>query len=174
MEYFAGIGSRECPQEILYIIRDASKYFSQKGYILRSGGANGCDDFAEKGVDSVGGEKEIYLPWKYFNDNLSELYPDNLPNFYKAREIAAKYHPAWDRLRDSVKKLMSRNSMQVLGKNLDTPVKFVLCYCPIENGEWKGGTAQALRIADDLNIPIINLYLEEHLTKIKKKIYTND
>jgi hypothetical protein len=172
MKYFAGIGSRECPKEILYTLRDASKYFSQRGYILRSGGASGSDDYCERGVDSVSGEKEIYLPWKYFNDNLSELYPDNLPNFYKAKEMAAKYHPAWKRMGEPAKLLHGRNCYQILGKNLDTPVNFVLCYCPVENGELRGGTAQALRVALDYNIPIINLFKEEHLTKLKKKIYT--
>ena len=36
-----------------------------------------------------------------------------------------------------------------------TPVSFVVCWT--EGGLLKGGTAQALRIATALNIPIINL-----------------
>jgi hypothetical protein len=168
---YAGIGSRETPQEHLYILRDAAKYLAERGYTLRSGGADGSDFFCEKGCDLGGGKKEIYLPWRDFNGNGSDLYPDNLSNFFKAKEIAAKYHPAWSRLRDSVKKLMGRNTYQILGKNLDNPVDFVLCYCPIENGEWKGGTAQALRIAKDKGIKIINIFLEEHKKRIMEKIY---
>lgn len=116
----------------------------------------------------VSGKKEIFLPWKNFNDNQSELHPETLPNFYKARELAAKYHPAWGKLKDSVKNLMACNMYQI---GLDTYVKFVLCYCPVENGEWKGGTGQALRYASDLNIPIINIFLEEDKKKISQKIY---
>ncbi len=171
MKSFAGIGSRETPQECLEILRDACEYLANKGYILRSGGADGADSWCEKGCDLANGEKEIYLPWKGFNYNNSNLYLENLKNYEQAKEIAAKYHPAWGRLRESVKLLMGRNCHQILGKSLDNPVKFVLCYCVVKNGEFMGGTGQACRHAKDLNIPIFNLFLEEDKNKIKAKIY---
>ena len=49
---------------------------------------------------------------------------------------------------------MARNGYQILGKDLKTPVRFVICYTP--NGDRIGGTAQALRIAMDLKIPVFN------------------
>ena len=169
-KYYSGIGARATPQEDLYILRDAAKYLAERGWVLRSGAADGCDAAFERGSNMGLGKKEIYLPWKNFNDNHSELYPENLPNFYKARELAAEYHPAWNRLRDSVKNLMARNMFQI---GLDNYVKFVLCYCPIENGEWKGGTGTTCRYAKSLNIPIINIFLEEDKKKITQKIYKN-
>lgn len=50
---------------------------------------------------------------------------------------------------------MSRNSYQVLEKDLNTPVEFVLCWT--KDGKASGGTGQAMRIAKDKNIPIFNL-----------------
>lgn len=172
MKIFAGIGSRETPQDEIYLLRDASKYFCDKGYILRSGGANGADRSCERGCDMVNGAKEIYLPWRGFNDSESNLFPDNLPKWLEAQTIAKQFHPAWNRLGDAARKLMVRNCFQLLGKNLDTPSDFVLCYCPIVNGEHVGGTSQALRIAKHYDIPIINIFNGEHKKKIIKKIYT--
>jgi hypothetical protein len=169
---YAGIGSRNTPQEELYILRDAASYLATKGYTLRSGGAEGADNWCEKGCDLKQGKKEIYLPWRNFNFNESNLFSDNLPKFNDARVIAKQYHPSWKFLSETVRRLMARNAMQICGKNLDTPVDFVLCYCPIKNGELFGGTAQALRHALDLDIPIINIFLEEDRIKITKKIYT--
>ena len=168
MKYYAGIGSRSTPTEILQIMQEAASVFAQKGLVLRSGGADGADTAFE--VGSKGYDNEIYLPWKNFNDNPSPLYIDNLPNCNEAREIAAKYHPSWEYLRETVKKLMARNAYQIVGKDLDTPVEFVLCYCPIKNGVWQGGTAQACRHAHDLGILIINLFLEKDKARILNEI----
>lgn len=54
-----------------------------------------------------------------------------------------------------IKKLLTRNGYQVLGKDLNTPSEYLICY---SNG--KGGTQQAIRIAEDINInvPIFNLW----------------
>lgn len=151
MRYFAGIGSRDIPKDYAKTLYDYAKLFVQFGFILRSGGAPGSDTICEFACDSEKGEKEIFLPWKGFNNNSSLLFEDN-PT---ARILAEHYHPAWDRLSDAAKKLHSRNVHQVLGKNLDTPVEFVLCYTP--DGKEAGGTAQAMRIAKDYKIPIFNV-----------------
>lgn len=151
--YFAGIGSRDCPQDVLDDMFKISAWlcsFSNQ-YILRSGGANGCDDFAEKGCDSVGGAKEIFLPWKNFNNNKSVLF--NTP--IGATLIAKSIHPAWNNLTTGAINLHSRNICQILGQDLNAPVEFVLCYT--ENGEVKGGTATAINLSKQLNIPIFNL-----------------
>ena len=50
---------------------------------------------------------------------------------------------------------MDRNAHQVLGLNLDLPSDFIVTYT--ENAAIKGGTAQALRMAKDLNIPVVNV-----------------
>lgn len=137
---------------------------AKKGFILRSGGADGCDSAFEKGCDLVQGKKEIYLPWKGFNDNNSPLFKLSS----EAQEIAFKYHPNLYGQKDSVVKLMTRNSYQVLGRNLVTKSLFILCYCLVDDkGVPIGGTSQALRIAEAHKIPIFNLYHKDDLQKFK-------
>lgn len=149
---YTGIGSREktAPYWALRIATSLGKRLAELGFLLRSGGADGMDTAFEKGCDSVGGEKEIYLPWPGFNNHTSQLH--HIDN--EGMVIASMVHPNWNNLKHSVKKLHTRNVYQIISYDLNTPSRFVLCYTPWD----KGGTLQALCIANELNIPIINLY----------------
>lgn len=148
---YAGIGSRDAPDDILQECIRIGITLAEKGFTLRSGGAEGCDSAFEMGCDHASGSKEIYLPWRNFNNNLSNLYePSEL-----AFQIAEKYHPNWNNLKRWIKRLHARNTHQILGQNCCNPVDFVVCFTP--RGEMIGGTSQALRIAEDYDIPIYNL-----------------
>jgi len=168
-KFYAGIGSRETPPGVEPMIEEASGFLGKLGFTLRSGGAPGADSMFEKYHK---GEMEIYLPWKGFNDNISDLYLDNIDQtkVSEAREIAREHHPSWARLSIGAKKLMTRNTFQILGNDLKTQVKFVVCWT--KGGTINSGTGQAMRIAKSLNIPIFNLYHKDSLYKIK--LYVNN
>lgn len=161
---YAGIGSRETPQEILDQMERLASCLESEGFTLYSGGADGADKAFERGVDMHDDNKKIFLPWKRFNSSFSP-YHEPSP---KAFKIAEQYHPAWERLSQPAKYLMARNSHQVLGEDLESPVAFVVCWT--KNGGVTGGTGQAMRIAIDNNIPIFNLYHDDALEKIFKLV----
>lgn len=148
MIYYAGIGSRNTPLEVIYAFEYLGEELAKRGYILRSGGANGADKAFEKGCDKASGKKEIYLPWRKFNGNESPLFQISEEAF----SIAAEYHPAYNNLSVSSTRLMARNSYQILGNDLNTLSSFVICYT--QGGTGAGGTGQALRIAKDKGIKI--------------------
>lgn len=156
--YFAGIGSRETPPHILeYIKSSLCPELVKRGLVLRSGGADGADKAFEQGYDKLQAEKQIFLPWKAFNNNKSDMYW--VCN--QALDIAEKFHPHWDTLSPPAKNLHGRNVYQVLGWGFNYPSKFVICWTP-DGAEFKtsrrtGGTGQAIRIANGNNIPVINL-----------------
>jgi hypothetical protein len=164
IRYYAGIGSRETPPGIEPSIEEAAGFLGKMGFVLRSGGAPGADAMFEKYCK---GDMEIYLPWSKFNDNESDLIIDKMDQnlVFRAREIAKKYHPGWNYLSPAAKKLMARNTFQVLGYDLETPSSFIVCWTT--GGKISGGTGQALRIAKDLGIPIFNLFNKDALHKIK-------
>lgn len=159
--YYAGIGSRETPLEIKEKIKIIVEYLNSMDCVLRSGGAPGADEYFEEYAK----HKEIYLPWRNFNGNDSPLYKPSKESF----EMTMKYHPNWYRLSVGARRLMARNCHQILGEDLKTPVNFVICWT--KDGGKTGGTGQAMRIADDLNIPIYNLFFEDTLEKILKISY---
>lgn len=74
----------------------------------------------------------------------------------RAQAIAAQAHPTWDRCSPGAKALHTRNVHQVLGMDLDSPVRFVVAWT-VDGGP-TGGTGQAIRIADELGIPVLNLH----------------
>ena len=149
MKTYAGIGSRNTPDFILRKMFSFAKEMSKENYTLYSGGAEGADTAFEIGATS----KKIFLPWNGFNGH----YINNTEYFLytdAAWDMASKYHPKWNSLKIGAKKLHARNCHQILGLSLNEPVEFVMCYT--ENGLLKGGTAQALRIAKDFDIPVYN------------------
>jgi len=145
--YYAGIGSRKTPPDILNIMELIGIELARKGFVLRSGGAAGADSAFERGCDSVRGKKEIFLPWAKFNNHEGIVGPS--PEAFK---IAAKFHPAWNRCSRYARILHARNSHQVLGYDLKTPSKFIICW-----HQGTGGTMQAVRIANHYKIPVFNL-----------------
>lgn len=126
---------------------------ANRGFTLRTGGANGADKAFESGCDLVGGSKEVYLPWAKFNKSESDLY--NLSaNAIKSVDF---FHPYPANLNDAARRLMARNYHQVLGdKTTIDPVVFVICWT-LGDLNTSGGTNQAIRIANYYGIPIFNL-----------------
>lgn len=156
MKTYAGIGSRETPENLLDIMIHIGATLAKAGWLLRSGAANGADTAFESGCDQSRGAKEIFLPWRYYNQSRSPYYQPS----DKAFDIAAEFHPAWSKLSDSVMKLHARNVHIMLGEHCDTPVDMVICWTP--EGRVQGGTGQALRMADGYNIPVFNLALDKN------------
>lgn len=158
-KFYTGIGSRNTPPDVLSNMKLLAVRLADKGYVLRSGAALGADSAFETGCDEATGMKDIFLPWRGFNDNPSQLY-DQHPDCFK---IAGELHYAWKHLKPSVHKLTARNVHQVLGQDLHTPSDFVVCWTPdgctsIEQYTGKtGGTGLAIALASVNNIPVFNL-----------------
>lgn len=152
--YWAGIGSRATPSDILSLMVEIAKKLCQKGYILRSGGAIGADQAFENGCAHIDNNKIETFYWK-------NATPE-------AIEIASDLHPNWRACSDMARKLHGRNAMILLGQNLDTPVKFVICWT--KNGGPEGGTGMGIRIAQKYDIPVYNLFFDKTRETIKKQL----
>lgn len=159
---YAGIGSRETPLEVMRLMTRTSSFLSERNWILNSGGAGGADTAFENGV--IENRAQIFIPWNGFNGRqadgetwiLGELDDDALQIakfFYHTPSVLTKGNPNYSK---SVSALMTRNTYQILGRDLVTPVDFVLTWTP--GGLKSGGTAQALKIADHMGIPIFNFW----------------
>jgi hypothetical protein len=150
-KYYAGVGSRQTPENILHLMTRIAMRMAELGWVLRSGGAKGADYAFEKGA---GDKKEIYLPWRGFGGSNSEHIVGSYP---RLREIAEKHHPAWQACSAAAKSLHTRNVAQILGDSKDSsPSTCVICWTP--EGKGGGGTGQAIRIAHSYGIPVFDLY----------------
>lgn len=139
MKYYAGIGSRSTPPNILDYMTKAAGLLEKMGYTLRSGGAEGADKAFENGVvDFV--NKEILRP-KH--------------SVQAAELLASTIHPMWSACNEYARGLHGRNCQIILGKNLDAPVEFVICWTL--DGAERGGTRTGLVLAKQRGILIFNL-----------------
>lgn len=159
-KFYTGIGSREAPDDILYLMELISSKLESSGYILRSGGADGSDSAFESGVNNPL-NKEIYVPWDGFNnrfDGDAGIYLIDDPELLgKCREMVREVHPSFSKLGSGALKLHMRNCFQVLGGRLDTPSKFLICWAPIKGQSITGGTRTAWELGKNNGIKCLNL-----------------
>lgn len=157
--FFAGIGSRNTPKEYLTLIEEIAFYLLSLNYTLRSGHAEGADSAFENIYSMYNGDREIWIPWKNFRDHTGIGYFPNEKHF----NLGPSIHPAWDRLPRYAKYLHARNVGQILGKDCNTPVEFVVCYTndgcesDLTRTSKTGGTGTAISLASKNNIPVFNL-----------------
>jgi hypothetical protein len=156
VRFYAGVGSRETPPEMLHWMTWAARALAAQGWILRSGHADGADEAFETGAN---GRAEIFLPWRTYNHETPVRgkrfdFPDAI-----AYTIAEEVHPSWYKLGSGGRALHARNCHIVRGPQLlnsDQFSRFVLCWT--EEGKRRGGTATSIRMANKLNIPVMNLW----------------
>jgi len=191
MKYYTGVGSRETPSDVMKLMTDYAERLYWVGYTLRSGGADSADMCFESGHDSgryilqtqlpylfprfrdfkAECRKEIYLPWRNFNKRGDEegIYYSFKDDIQKqARELVSRIHPAPGALSVGSWKLHMRNCNQVLGQDLKTPSDFLICWT--KNGQEVGGTRTAIVLAKQNNIPVYNLFFEEHRKELENLI----
>jgi hypothetical protein len=145
---YAGIGSRQTPKEILAQMTEAAKNLEYVGYTLNTG-------------VTFGGKKEGAD--KAFYDGVGLMYnlfsPEKHGTRLREQSIAKEIHPNPNALTEGGLKLMARNTNQIFGDNLDTPVDFVLFYAKETSNPLRveGGTGQAVEMARRKGIPTINM-----------------
>lgn len=146
---YAGIGSRQTPKEVCDFMTQLGILLEKMGYTLHSGGADGADTAFARKVK----EKKIY-------------YAVRGKESKQAQKIALDFHPKPHAILQGDGRalhLMARNSFQIFGYDLKTPVDFVVCWtkdgCEHYENRNKdtGGTGQAIELASRHGIPVFNL-----------------
>lgn len=192
--YWTGVGSRKTPYASRSVLMIFAKYLAERGIVLRSGGADGADSFFQTGAESAWyaynrkGYKasELYLPWDgfgHFLDN-EDCYTTEPPYHlipldkiesglvYRAEQIAKSIHPKWGSLSEAGRKLHTRNAFQVLGRDLQTPSSFLICYAETNtkkaSGTPIGGTRTAWCLAKEHNIECFNLAFPSDRTNLER------
>ena len=184
---YAGVGARKTPDDILLLMYRLGYKLASSGDILRSGGASGadlafqtgCETWCDENSVSYSNRQEIYLPWDNFNGHtVNEEKGITTELHWMALEIASQNHPNFNTLTETVKKLMSRNTSQILGNGKSTEeTELLICWTP-DGAKNKtttstGGTGQAIRLAIDNNIPILNVYHQTDRLWAEELLSTN-
>lgn len=168
-KYYAGIGSREAPQWALDLASTIGYELAKRGYTLRSGGASGMDEWFERGVykwekeNGVCG-REIWLPWHRFraNEHFCPKYTKTINSKQVEKNgellIQCGILKHFRKMKPPVQKLHARNVFQITGDGSSLISEFVVFWAEIDiNGEVKGGTRTAVKLAKKMGIPVFNL-----------------
>lgn len=189
--HYTGIGSRDTPVEVQRMMAWLAGQLRIKGYILRSGAADGADRAFEIGCfrqthqrgESLALTQRIYLPSNRFNTKTLGVVwarPEEgfinaqlLPTWEQAAEIAKHTHPNWAAMegREWIQWLHTRNVFQILGDFLNYPSEMVVYWAPESaNGNIKGGTRTAVVLARQHQIPCYNLALPGHWEQLLERL----
>ena len=173
---YAGVGSRGTPGHVLELMERVAAALAVRGWVLRTGMAGGADQAFYRGA-AAHGPVELYLPWPDFESPARIAGTRELVLERPARaafELAARFHPAWGRLGGGVRYLHARNCHQVLGADLATRARCVVCWTPDGSldglGRRVGGTGQALRLAHHYRVPVYNLARPEREARVRAKL----
>lgn len=125
--------------------------------IVCTGAAVGCDQVAAKIHLRRGGSVELFLPWSSYEEKFVRRAYDLFPEKLKVRVLrsddtlayeSVKTHPASNKLKPGAIKLHARNYLIIEG------CEKVVALPRWKRGKPEGGTAQGIRLAKELNIPV--------------------
>jgi hypothetical protein len=134
----------------------------------------GADQAFYAGAAAAGGRVELYLPWPGFQAQVRAAggrrrvlaMPRPSPAAYR---LAARFHPRWALLTSTQRALLARDAHEVLGADLASPVRLVVCWTAGGSldgqGVYADGTGQTLRIAHAFRIPVLNLARPGHAAR---------
>jgi hypothetical protein len=164
---YAGIGARRTPADVLARMRQIAAAYSRAGWTLRTGASPGADQAFLAGALAGGGHAELFLPEPGFEQQswieaeaIGAVTVEPRPS-EAAYALAATLHPSWAELSAHEQALLARDCHQVLGADLASPARFVICWAPGGSRDgaamFEEGTGQALRPAARCGVPVFNL-----------------
>ncbi|MCP1674187.1 hypothetical protein J2T57_001289 [Natronocella acetinitrilica] len=175
--HYTGVGARAVPPDVAALMQRIAERLAGRNWVLRSGAAAGSDSAFAAGA----GERcEIYLPWPRFNPTGGTIAVP-IVVAEQARWDAAvalvsrpDIYPESVRRKPSTLRLHARNAFQVLGADLATPSRFLICWTPdgaCTRADYRlgvtGGTGIAVNLADACGVPVFNLARPEHRLRVE-------
>jgi hypothetical protein len=163
---YVGTGNKDAPPEIIGQIKRLASELETFGFTVRVSGGDGCDETFEASAKDV----ELHLPWKGFAGKQSK----STFNSPMAKAIARMFHPAYDGLNFRAQGFLAKNVRLVLGKDLNSYARFVLCWSEdgCESGESKtsktGFVGHTIAIASGVKIPVFNLAKPDAEKRLKQ------
>lgn len=147
MLYYTGVGSRDASKHPGVMLQMAciASTLEELGFHARTGDATGADEAIKMGVKNVANITIFDKNYHVVADKMKWL---------DAVDMVINVHPS-PRNAMPYMSYLGRNAFQVLGENLDTPSKFLVCWTP--GGKNVGGTATTIAIARLHGIPVFNI-----------------
>lgn len=148
----ACIGRRDIPERSVLFIEQIGEYIAGMGGCVVTGNAIGSDASFAAGANKQDSTKvKLFMPWPSYNSEFivagNEVITEHEDEW---SGLAARHHPAYEKLTQGVRKLMDRNAGIILNSDITIAVL---------NHEKKdgGGTAHGFRASLSLKHPSMDI-----------------
>lgn len=185
VKLIAGIGSRKTPEYMAQTIMSLTQKLlgRYENLWVRSGHAPGADYMFERAARD---RCIIYLPFPRFGDRdglkiltRNVILWNSVPQKIQQRALKSveEFHPGYAYMRKPGQiRCHARNFFQIMGSQEQLqPVDAVVCWAEPKGDGVKGGTGQAVRLANHYGIPVFNLFCQKsnEILKGLEKILEN-
>ena len=171
---YVGIGDAKTPPEVLQKMSSLAATLASKGWTVRHTGNNEGPDIA---FEQAGGPAEAYIAWKGFNNRQSEFIPPKAVH-PEVITIMKQYMPTFDNVKPGVHKIIARGVYAVIGKDLRSPARFLVCWSPdgaesaAEKTSKTGFMGMPIALASNLRIPVFNLQKPDAMERLMQFVET--
>lgn len=157
------------PENVKNILYKIADKLVNKGIVVR---INGYDKaFVEKVSKLSKDNVELYLPWKNFNDLQSKhtWNPDELKN------IAKSCFGGWDKVKDTVKALLTCDVRMIVGDKNNSCTNDVIIYTEdgasktAETSKDTGKLSTTIKMAEAFYVPVTNLKKDNQVAAFAAK-----
>lgn len=167
---------KKAPTEIIDSVKTIVSALANRGYILRTNG-NTDNPAVLAGQISAKDNLEIYLPWSKFGEahghhKVVLRWPNE-----KAYGMAAHVYKKFNDMKPAVRAIMSSEMHTLFGKDMKSPVDFVIAWTPDgaetskeTNFRRTGFMASIIETADKYDIPVFNLAKPNALDRLKNHL----
>jgi len=166
---YAVTGNKDIAGEWLEWAKTMAPELDRRGFTLRTGGGG---QPLEEAFESAAEHKEIHLPWKDFNQKES-----NYTRTHKdAEALIRRAQPNYESLKPAVQAILNRNAAVVFGKDLRSPIRFMITYTDdgVEMGKDRtsqtGFAGLPIVLAGWLHIPVFNLKNADAAARLQRYI----
>lgn len=165
----ACLSNQDAPDEIKSVCEKLARVLVENGYTIRTSGGKGGEEAFEKGA---GDKVEVYIPWKGFDQKQSQFCKTK----DEAKDVVRQFSPSFESLSKGVQTIIASKAHVILGKDLNSPIRFLVVWS-LDGAETKkectaktGFVSTPIKIAESIQIPVFNLKRSDALERIRALI----
>ena len=164
--HYTGLASNDTPTAIRAIMTELAMELESSGIILRSAAHPEMHSAFLRGVEAVG-KKEVYVTWSHGRHSQHRIHPSQIDSATKALSLSIiqRFLPHMTVSQITQHDFISMAPYLILGRDLNTPSRFVICWTP--DGLGQHGVGPALRIARYYGIPVFDLGCSKSLAAFR-------
>lgn len=142
------------------MVQEVVALLKQHGYIIRVSQGKGFDDMANQ---IVGRGAEVYLPWKFKDQQGNFIYAHSTFNGDECKEFTRRFVPEWGAVNEKQQAFWFKTTRMVLGKNCKEPAQLTIIWSDdgVESVQTRGPKSQqaglAAALSQAMKIPVFNL-----------------